>query len=73
MSAGERADLLRSLKRKWDAVNANYQKIQHQVLDTGLWPRYVKPPALSARTAPCLELSSNCQEIKTTENIVEGI
>ena len=46
MSAGERADLLRSLKRKWDAVNANYQKIQHQVLDTGLWPCHVKTPAL---------------------------
>ena len=35
MSAAERSELVRALKRKWDAVNAKYQKIAHTVkLDT---------------------------------------
>mmetsp|Transcript_83996 Transcript_83996/g.237768 ORF Transcript_83996/g.237768 Transcript_83996/m.237768 type:complete len:152 (-) Transcript_83996:356-811(-) len=35
MSAAERSELVRALKRKWDAVNAKYQKMAHTVkLDT---------------------------------------
>lgn len=35
MSAAERNELVRALKRKWDAVNAKYQKMAHTVkLDT---------------------------------------
>jgi len=34
MSPGERSELVRALKRKWDAVNAKYQKMACAKLDT---------------------------------------
>ena len=54
-SEDERRDLVRSLKRKWDATNAKYQRMCHMTkLDTvGKVKRLAKPPTPFAFVLSC--------------------